>query len=378
MNICIVCADYPNKKSSTFSFVKQFVDEVARLGNNCFVLSPFSVSRYMCFNKVVEKTENEFGGSVTLIRPNYISFSTLKIGGFSPTEFFQKIALKRAFSLLPVKPDIVYGHFWSAAYSAFGFAKRKGIPIFVASGESSISSMFPFSNERKFFSDNVSGIIYASKKNRDEANRLGFAQNSKYIILPNAINPKLFYRMNKFECRKKYGYPHNAFIVAFTGWFDCRKGSKRVSEAIKKLNNPNIYSIFVGNGLDEPDCPNILFKGNVKHTDLCPLLNCADVFVLPTLAEGCCNAIIEAMACGLPIVSSDCDFNDGILDNSNSIRVNPNSIDEIAEAIKLLYENKDLRRSLGDKSLEKAAALTIESRAKRILEFITARIGDEL
>ncbi len=59
----------------------------------------------------------------------------------------------------------------------------------------------------------------------------------------------------------------------------------------------------------------------------------SDVFVLPTTAEGCCNAIIEAMGCGLPIVSSDRAFNYDILNEENSILVDPESVDEIDNAI---------------------------------------------
>lgn len=370
MNICIVCADYPNKKSSAFSFVKQLVDEFAEQGHNCFVVSPFSITRYKCFNKAFVIQKFKSGGKVVLIRPNYLSFSTFRIGHFCPTVFFQKQALKKAFKMLPVVPDVVYAHFWSSAISAYDFAKKNDIPLFVASGESSISKSLYNISDQAFFCNYISGVICVSKKNKDESVSLSLASNDKCVVIPNAIDEKKFYKMGKKECRRKYDYPENAFIIAFVGWFNNRKGSNRVSEAIKKLNNPNIYSIFVGNGPDEPACPNILFKGNVKHADICPLLNCADVFVLPTLAEGCCNAIIEAMACGLPVISSNLPFNDDILDDENSIRINPNSVDEIAFAINKLYNDIQLREKMTEASLKKVSDLTIDKRASSIMHFI--------
>ena len=378
MNICVVCADYPSKKSSTFSFVKQLVDEFAEQGHSCFVVSPFSITRYKGFNKTIDIQKFKSGGQVVLIRPNYPSFSMLRIGRFCPTVFFQKRALKRAFEMLPVTPDVVYAHFWQSAVSAYSFAKKNEIPLFVASGESSISKALSESSYLASYCDYVSGVICVSQKNKKESIDLGLISEDKCAIIPNGIDVKKFYKMNKKECRKKYSCPENAFVVAFVGWFNDRKGSKRVSDAIKKLNNSNVYSIFIGNGEEEPDCPNVLFKGNVKHEEICPLLNCADIFVLPTLAEGCCNAIIEAMACGLPVISSDLSFNDDILDDQCSIRVNPNSVDEIADAINRLYENPQLRKKMSEASLKKASNLTIDKRAKMVIQFIESRISGKM
>lgn len=109
--------------------------------------------------------------------------------------------------------------------------------------------------------------------------------------------------------------------MAFVGHFNERKGSLRLSEALKEIKD--IKSIFIGRGPEVPDCPGILYCGSVKHNKVPEYLNASDVFVLPTLTEGCCNAIIEAMARGLPIVSSNLTCNDGILNESNSIRINP-------------------------------------------------------
>ena len=107
------------------------------------------------------------------------------------------------------------------------------------------------------------------------------------------------------------------------------------------------------------------------------MLSAADVFVLPTLSEGCCNAIIEAMACGLPIISSNLPFNDDILWDDNSIRIDPMNIDDIRNAISLLKEDQQMRENFSKASLKHAASLNIEKRAKNILEFMSERISNK-
>ena len=100
----------------------------------------------------------------------------------------------------------------------------------------------------------------------------------------------------------------------------------------------------------------------------------ADIFVLPTLHEGCCNAIIEAMACGLPIVSSNLPFNWDVLNDNNSILINPMNIDEIAEAIRILKEDPVKRDAMSKASLETASNLTIDKRVDKIFSFIESKL----
>ncbi len=93
----------------------------------------------------------------------------------------------------------------------------------------------------------------------------------------------------------------------------------------------------------------MLFCGEVNHSDIVYYLNASDVFVLPTKAEGCSNAIVEALACHLPIVSSDMPFNYDILKNDyNSILINPNSSKEIQNAIMELKNNHARRNKMAD------------------------------
>lgn len=361
---------YPGKHdTSSFAFVKQLVDAIAEKGHHCHVLAPFNMTHYKRVSYPLEEyTQNK--GKVTVYRPGYLSFSNFHIGKFKPSAWFHKQAMKRAFSMLKNKPDVIYGHFWSAGYDGFDYAKKKRIPLFVASGESDISKLFSPKPNLKEFTDYVKGVICVSSKNRDESIRLGLTTMEKCRVFPNAVNAELFHAQNKEECRKQLGFPQNEYIVAFVGWFNERKGSERVTEAIKTIKEKSVYSIFIGTGEKGPECDNILFKGALPHEQVPIYLNSADVFVLPTLHEGCCNAVIEAMACGLPVVSSNLPFNWDVLDETNSILVDPNNVKEIADAIQSLRDDEDKRKVLSKGALKKAESLTIDQRAESILKFI--------
>ena len=100
----------------------------------------------------------------------------------------------------------------------------------------------------------------------------------------------------------------------------------------------------------------------------------SDVFVLPTLNEGCCNAIIEALSCGIPVISSDRDFNHDILDETCSIMIDPSNIDQIRSGIILLANNAQLRKKLSDGAVEKAFDFSIVNRAKKILAFMESKL----
>ena len=78
----------------------------------------------------------------------------------------------------------------------------------------------------------------------------------------------------------------------------------------------------------------------------------------------------EAMACGLPIISSDLPFNDDILDKTNSLRINPTDIEAIKQAISRLKNDASLRHRLAEGAALKAQTLRIDQRVKRIIDII--------
>lgn len=375
LHICIVTYDYPSSTRSVFTFVEQMVTEFADMGARCSIIAPFSITKsLMNWTPLEDKYElktTPFGNKIEIFRPRFISFSKFKLFGISLSSYLHKYAVNKVLQKLKTQPDVLYSHFWFCGIECYNYALINNVPLFVATGESIIPTL---NGGRKFnlteFRNYVSGVICVSAKNKVESIEKGLTYAEKCIVLPNGVDLTKFQKKSKNGCRKALGYNESDFIVAFVGHFNERKGSRRLESAINFLNDNSIKSLFIGSGPLVPECYGILFRGRVDHVKIADYLNCADVFVLPTLHEGCCNAIIEAMACGLPIISSDLLFNVDILNDENSILLNPNDIRAIANAIKELKDNSQKRARLSNGALNTAKALSIKMRAEKILNFI--------
>lgn len=380
MNICILSHRYPFKDNMVHVFVKKLVDEWARMGHTCVVISPLSMTHVLLGKEkkapIKDSYEIEPGKKVVVLRPRFYALPKVKIGDVSMSGYMQQRCVERSIVDIGISFDAFYCHFYQMVAPVWHFASKNNIPLFVATGESRISAIekpcksFSIENMK----NDLYGVVAVSSKNKNESIELGYANQDSIKVFPNGANLKLFQKQDRQKCRKEIGLPLNTFIVICVGQFVERKGQKRVLEAVDRLNEDNIKTVFIGKGEDQFDHKSILFKGTINNVELPKYLNAADVFVLPTQSEGCCNAIIEALACGLPIISSDRPFNYDVLNAENSILVDPNNIEEIASAIEKLYKDEKLRDFLSQKSYEMGLRLSIEERANNILDFMHDRI----
>lgn len=375
MNICVISPNFPFKESVHFIFVEQICKEFADHGHNIYVVSPQSLTKIL-FRKNTKLTPQKYtittgnGNIIRVYRPLSISFSN----GRTSMKIFNYV-VNNQLERLHLNFDVIYGHFWESAFAGLSYAKKNAIPLFAVSGEDYITiNKYMTNNEVADLAVYHSGNICVSSKSKEESIQIGFTKEEKTIIIPNAINPSIFFKRNKIETRKKLGVSNDDFIVAYVGQFTERKGINRLCEALNRMNNKRIKAMFIGSGSVKINYDNIIVRGKVNHKDLPLYLNAADIFVLPTLSEGCCNAIVEAMACGLPIVSTNASFNWDILNKENSILINPTSIEQIIESITQLYENKELLDCLSKGALRKAKHLTLSKRAEKILNYINKNI----
>ena len=377
----VVCSSgYPTPTDSVAPFVEQIVNAFSQRDISVTVVAPQSIVKHWLRGAELHpkvRTYTYHGGlPITVYQPYVLSFG----GRFERlNSILRDRSVYRTLKKHKIKTDVCYGHFWHHAYSLLKYAQKNTIPLIVVTGEAKISChKLKTTEELKTFSDYLSGVICVSSKNRDESIQNGLLPDvNKSIVIPNAIDNSLFHIMEKETLRKSHGISNKDFVVAFTGWYDHNKGVKRVSDAIQMIGDKSIKSFFIGDIRDGggiiPDCDGILHKGRLLHNLIAEYLNMADVFVLPTLSEGCNNAIIEAMACGLPIISSNLPFNWDVLNERNSIMVDPMNVAEIATAFKSLKYDEERREIMSNAALETAADLTIDKRAERIIKFIESK-----
>lgn len=377
MHILVCSPGWPTSKTIDFVFVEQLCQALSDAGHKITVIAPQSVTKCVVRHIPLAKRHYRYhtkrGNVIEVFRPYTISFGNLGVKLFGNSG---ERAIKRAFRRVKQKPDVCYGHFWQSIFALLPLAQKAGIPLFGASGEENISYYIHETEETKETLRNyISGVVSVSSKNQLECFALNLVDKEKSVVIPNAIDQTLFHKMEKSECRKDMGLSHNDFIVAFVGQFMPRKGTLRLNEALKKIGDNGIKAVFIGSGIEDPDYGGIIYKGRAAHDDVPKWLNSADVFVLPTENEGCCNAIIEAMACGLPIISTDAPFNHDILNEGNSIMVDCHDVDAIATAISKLKADNTLRQQLSEEALATAGNLTIGRRAEKIVEFMQGKMN---
>lgn len=379
--IAVITSDFPAAGHPSYIFVEQLVNAMVDLGTQVAVIAPQSITRHLLRGvpKMLQKSQGITcaGNKYEIYRPYYMSL------GNCPAIIERGLNAIRQHGVIKIlkriNPDVLYTHFWENAMLVYKYANKHHMPLFVACGEgdealenlnASLSS-----TQRKALRNAVNGVISVSSENKRKCIGYKLVDKNNIEVFPNCVNTELFKPNPNPDLKKKLGINEDDFIVAFVGGFIHRKGAKRVSEAIRKLNDRHIKSIFIGqpfaNDSEIPECEGIVFKKSLDHDDIPAYLNCADVFVLPTLKEGCCNAIVEALSVGLPVISSIGSFNDDIIDNTNSIRVDPMDVDAIASAIKKIKDNTELRNNLKKNIREKRSQYSISGRARRIIEFIT-------
>ena len=369
--ICIVAEDYPSKGNPSFPFVQQLAYCLSNEGFECFIIAPQSITKAIIrrekIHKIMSVDTSPDQKKIIVYRPYVITVSNVSVNWVNEFTYFSyREAIFR--TLKQIKGlDYVYCYFWHIGLITAKALLNKKVKLFVQASECDISVLDSYKTEKTIH--RINGVVCASRKNYDESRMARLIDENSYTaIIPNGFRKDEFYQIDKAEARKKVGIDPDVFIAAFVGDFNERKGVDRLSKAVDRFDD--VYSLFIGKGNIVPTCNNILYQGLVPHNQLYLYLNCADVFVLPTQAEGCCNAIIEAVACGLPVISSNKPFNNEILDDSYSIRINENSIDEIEAAIKRLKSDESLRVEMSNNAKINSEKFHIAKRAKAIAGFL--------
>ncbi len=120
-----------------------------------------------------------------------------------------------------------------------------------------------------------------------------------------------------------------------------------------------VYDSVKRMGLEEE----VLFLGHVPDRDLVMLYNCARVFVYPSIYEGFGLPVLEAMACGTPVITSNASSLPEVAGDA-AILVDPFSQEQIAHAVRRVLQDSELALSLSRKGLERAQQFSWQKAAQ--------------
>lgn len=206
-----------------------------------------------------------------------------------------------------------HGHAWVSVRAAHDL-RRKSVVKFTNTGE-----RFDFAVVRRWFWPakrmirdllTADRFIVMNEAMRAEAEANGVPAE-RISIVPNAVDTARFRPAmpgEKNALRKKLGFPEG-FGVIFVGSFQAKKNPELVVQAFARLAGARpAFLAMVGDGplrseLEAGARGPVFFPG--QRTDVDELLRAADAFILPSGIEGQPNALLEAMATGLPCVASD-------------------------------------------------------------------------
>lgn len=213
-------------------------------------------------------------------------------------------------------------------------------------------------------------IICISPSLRDMAIRESIFPESKCVLInkgsSNGVDLSVFSRSNVNntslkEMRAKYA-PNGIFVFGFVGRISNDKGIRELFEAFKRIyeKNNDLRLLLIGRLEMEPEVSKkyfehegIVYMGSVNKMDLPLYYSLFDVLVLPTYREGFGNVLIEAAALGIPVISTKVTgVIDAVNDGYNGILVAPKNVEELENAMGILYEDKSLRKKYGTNGLE--------------------------
>ena len=185
--------------------------------------------------------------------------------------------------------------------------------------------------------------------------------------------------------RARYGLPGH--YILFLGLLQPRKNLLRLAQAFKQLRDQGLEHVLVvvgkkawlyGPMLQEIEAlelgDSLIFTGYAEHADLPALFSGADCFAYVSLYEGFGIPVLEALACGTPVLASQ-DPALREVTGGAAVHVDARSVDAIAAGLRTVLEDEALRKNLRDKGLTRARAFTLEGMAHAAISGYQKALG---
>ena len=227
--------------------------------------------------------------------------------------------------------------------------------------------MTGYFEKRAFTSPQTLGISANSHRTQADLIKFYGANSEKIQVIYNGIDASRFTPTNsrfRQEIRQRYQIPETSVVVLFVGEYR-RKGLATVIRALGELQDPRIHLLAVGKGnLEQYQTlakqagisQQVTFAGPAR--DIEQVFGAADMFVFPTYYEPFGMVITEAMASGLPVITSrSAGASEMISEGESGLLLdNPGDPHELSQKIKILLTDEANRKQIG-KSAQSAASI---------------------
>ncbi len=180
---------------------------------------------------------------------------------------------------------------------------------------------------------------------------LKFYDKKSFDIIPNGVDTEVFYPIEKADS--------DEFKILFVSRLIERKGLQFIIPQLQKIQDSTekkVKLVVVGDGPYREQLETITreykvadmveFVGQKNKKEIVPFYQNADLFILPSAKEGMPNVVLEAMACGLPIIMTPCEGSKELVQDNGYILLTS----EMGEKIQQLLRNKEMLQKLGHNS----------------------------
>ncbi len=237
--------------------------------------------------------------------------------------------------------DLIDAHFaYPDGYAATFLGRWLGLPVTITLRGTEIphSRKPPLRRRLVRALDRADHVFAVSGSLKAHAVALGVPER-KIQVVGNGVDVEKFHPVSRDAARKELGLPADVPVLITVGGLVERKGFHRVIELLPALRrkHPGLCYLVVGGPSPEGDWSDRLreqvanlglqeavrFLGPIEPMRLKVPLSAADLFVLATRNEGWANVFLEAMACGLPVVTTDVGGNREVVRDDSLGRVVP-------------------------------------------------------
>jgi len=223
-------------------------------------------------------------------------------------------------------------------------------------------------------------IIYPTEFGRKLLHHLT-EKNKSSAIVSNGVSIDIYKPTDTGDFHDRFNIPKDTINITYVGRLFPEKSLETLIKAIPHIikKHQKIHVILAGTGHVRPKLEKLIqnlkigkyvtFLGLVSDEDKILAYNAGDIFVSPSFAELEGMTVLEAMACGKPIIIPDAEMNAAkfFVDNNGFLFKTKDHLD-LADKILKLIKDKDLRKKMGENSLEKVKNYDINRSADRLEE----------